>query len=64
MPQSRNYQERLSPVLKDIARHYGTPFHIYDEKGIRETGRKLIDAFKGIEGFREYFAVKDRKSVV
>lgn len=58
MPQSRNYQERLAPVLKDIADHYGTPFHIYDEAGIRETGRKLMDAFKGIEGFREYFAVK------
>lgn len=58
MPQSRNYQERLAPVLKDIANHYGTPFHIYDEAGIRETGRKLMDAFKGIEGFREYFAVK------
>ncbi|MFA6008462.1 MAG: diaminopimelate decarboxylase [Desulfobacteraceae bacterium] len=58
MPQSRNYQERLAPVLKDIADHYGTPFHIYDEAGIRETGRKLMDAFKGVEGFREYFAVK------
>jgi len=58
MPQSRSYQERLAPVLKDIANHYGTPFHIYDEAGIRETGRKLMDAFEGIEGFREYFAVK------
>ena len=58
MPQSLQYQERLAPVLKDIARHYGTPFHIYDERGIRETGRKLIDAFKGVDGFREYFAVK------
>ncbi len=58
MPQSLSYQKRLSPVLKDIAAYYGTPFHIYDEAGIRETGRNLIDAFKGIEGFREYFAVK------
>lgn len=58
MPQSQSYQERLAPVLKDIAAHYGTPFHIYDEKGIRETGKQLIDAFSGIDGFREYFAVK------
>ncbi len=58
MPQSQKYQERLAPVLKDIAAHFGTPFHIYDEKGIRETGKTLIDAFSGIDGFREYFAVK------
>lgn len=58
MPQSQSYQERLAPVLKDIAAHYGTPFHIYDEKGIRETGKSLIDAFSGVDSFREYFAVK------
>jgi diaminopimelate decarboxylase len=38
--------------------HYGTPFHIYDEKGIHETGNSLIKAFSGIPGFREYYAVK------
>ncbi len=58
MPQSQSYQERLAPILKDIAAHYGTPFHIYDEKGIRETGKNLIDAFSGVDSFREYFAVK------
>lgn len=58
MPLSQDYTNRLSPVLADISSHFKTPFHIYDEKGIRETGRLLIDAFSGIDGFREYFAVK------
>lgn len=58
MPLSHDYTQRLSPVLKDIAEHFGTPFHIYDEKGIRETGNRLIKAFSGIDSFREYFAVK------
>ncbi|GAB6096667.1 diaminopimelate decarboxylase [Desulfatiferula olefinivorans] len=58
MPLSTDYTNRLTPVLTDIARHFGTPFHIYDEKGIRDTGARLIKAFEQIEGFREYFAVK------
>ena len=37
---------------------YPTPFHIYDEKGIRENARALKDAFSWNKGFREYFAVK------
>jgi len=58
MPMSPSFKNRLFPVLKDIADSFGTPFHIYDETGIRETGRKLSDAFSGLAGFREYFAVK------
>ncbi len=58
MPLSHDYANRLSPTIKDIAAHFGTPFHIYDEKGIRNTGKELISAFKNIDGFREYFAVK------
>ncbi len=58
MPMSDDFQNRLSLVLKGIVEHYGTPFHIYDEKGIRETGEGLKKSFSGIEGFREYFAVK------
>jgi diaminopimelate decarboxylase len=58
MPLSTDYTNRLTPVLTDIVRHFGTPFHIYDEKGIRDTGARLIKAFDQIEGFREYFAVK------
>jgi len=58
MPMSQSFQDRLFPIAADIAEHYGTPFHIYDEAGILETGEKLKKAFAGIDGFREYYAVK------
>ena len=35
-----------------------TPYHLYDEKGIRENARKLNEAFSWNPGFKEYFAVK------
>ena len=41
-----------------ICQTYPTPFHIYDEKGIRATARAVNQAFSWNEGFREYFAVK------
>jgi len=44
--------------LEQIAAHYPTPFHIYDEQGIRENARRLKAAFSWNPGFREYFAVK------
>ncbi|WP_097016771.1 diaminopimelate decarboxylase [Orenia metallireducens] len=44
--------------LKEITQEYPTPFHLYDEKGIRENARKLNEAFAWNEGFKEYFAVK------
>lgn len=44
--------------LKEITKKYPTPFHIYDEKGIRENARKLKEAFSWNSGFKEYFAVK------
>ena len=44
--------------LEDITRTWPTPFHLYDEKGIRETVRALRAAFAWNPGFREYFAVK------
>lgn len=44
--------------LKEITAKYPTPFHIYDEKGIRENARKLKAAFAWNKGFKEYFAVK------
>ncbi len=58
MPMSQSFKERLLPVVDQLAAHYGTPFHVYDEVGIRETGEKLKQVFSGIEGFREYYAVK------
>ena len=44
--------------LEAIAVQYPTPFHIYDEKGIRENARRLKAAFAWNPGYREYFAVK------
>jgi diaminopimelate decarboxylase len=58
MPMSQSFQDRLFPIVADLAGHYGTPFHVYDEAGIRATGEALIKAFAGINGFREYYAVK------
>ena len=44
--------------IEEIEALYPTPFHIYDEKGIRETARNLYKAFSWNQGFKEYFAVK------
>ena len=44
--------------LEAIAAQYPTPFHIYDEQGIRENARRLRAAFAWNPGYREYFAVK------
>ncbi|MBP9022145.1 MAG: diaminopimelate decarboxylase [Spirochaetes bacterium] len=41
-----------------IAEKFPTPFHIYDEKAIRENAKRLNKAFSIFEGFKEYFAVK------
>ena len=58
MPMSKTFETRLLPVLDEIIDYYGTPFHIYDETGIRETGQFFLNAFSRLNGFREYFAVK------
>ncbi len=58
MPISNDFEQRLNPILAQLVEHYGTPFHIYDETGIRETGEGLKQAFSGIAGFKEYYAVK------
>ncbi len=44
--------------LEEIVKQYPTPFHLYDEKGIRENARKVNAAFSWNKGFKEYFAVK------
>ena len=58
MPMSQSFKDRLFPILPQLAEHYGTPFHVYDEAGIRATAERLNRAFAGIPGFREYYAVK------
>jgi len=44
--------------IEKIIKKYPTPFHIYDEKAIRENARRLKKAFEWNDGFKEYFAVK------
>lgn len=58
MPMSDDFKDRLFAKLPAIADHFGTPFHLYDEIGIRATGDLVKKAFSGINNFREYYAVK------
>ncbi len=54
MKQSFLTKEQIAEVVKT----YPTPFHLYDEKGIRENARNMAKAFAWNKGFKEYFAVK------
>ncbi|MCF0149824.1 MAG: diaminopimelate decarboxylase [Firmicutes bacterium] len=45
-------------LVEEIVKTYPTPFHIYDEKGIRQNALALKEAFAWNKGFKEYFAVK------
>ena len=58
MPMSLAFQNRLFPRLPDIIGYFGTPFHIFDEQGIMDTGEKLKADFSTIYGYQEFFAVK------
>ena len=44
--------------VEEIVKTYPTPFHIYDEKGIRENAKAVKEAFAWNKGFKEFFAVK------
>ena len=44
--------------LEEIIKKYPTPFHLYDEKGIRVNAKRLKEAFSWNKGYKEYFAVK------
>jgi diaminopimelate decarboxylase len=44
--------------LESLALGYGTPLHVYDERGIKENARAFLGSFSWNEGFRQYFAVK------
>ena len=44
--------------IEEIVKKYPTPFHIYDEEGIRKNARRLYKAFSWAKGFKNYFAVK------
>lgn len=57
MPMSKDFESRLHPVLPTVAQCFGTPFHIYDERGIQETCTAFETAFQHT-AYREHFAVK------
>ena len=44
--------------LEEIVKQFPTPFHLYDEKGIRANAQAVKEAFSWNKGYREYFAVK------
>lgn len=44
--------------LQEIVKQFPTPFHLYDEKGIRANAQAVKDAFSWNKGYKEYFAVK------
>lgn len=44
--------------LEKIIESHPTPFHIYDEKAMRENARRFIKAFSWNKGFKEYYAIK------
>ena len=54
--------EKKLPFSKEkvleIIKKYPTPFHIYDEKAIRQNAREFLKAFSRLEGFKQFFAVK------
>src|SRR5680860_1876960 len=47
-------KEQIEKIIQD----YPTPFHIYDEKAIRENARYFNNTFSWNEGFKEYYAIK------
>jgi diaminopimelate decarboxylase len=58
MPMSKDFEERLFPRLPEIKDYFGTPFHIFDEQGIIDTGNNLKQSLTDVKGFKEYYAVK------
>ena len=44
--------------IKEIVKTYPTPFHLYDEAGLRANAQAVKDAFSWNQGYKEYFAVK------
>jgi diaminopimelate decarboxylase len=58
MPMSKQFEAKLFPLLPKIIDTFDTPFHIFDEQGINESGEHIKSLFQGVVGFREFFAVK------
>lgn len=45
-------------VFQEAAQRFSTPFHLYNEEGIRENARRINQAFSWAPDYKEYFAVK------
>lgn len=58
MHMSADFLRGLLEVLPEITKENPTPFHVYDEAGIRETGRKFLKAFSWHPNFKQFYAVK------
>lgn len=54
----KDFQGRLFPNLGMIAGHFKTPFHLYDEVGIRQTCRQMKGLLGQVSDYRNFFAVK------
>jgi diaminopimelate decarboxylase len=57
---SKSFKDRLFPILPKLARDFGTPIHVYDEKGLRHSCEllKAMDRDAEVAYFKEFFAVK------
>lgn len=55
---SQSFQDRLFPHLEEITRHFKTPFHIYDEVGIRQTCQEMKEQLGKVSEYQNFFAVK------
>ena len=58
MPISDIFLNKLESILPQIVKHFGTPFHLYDQRGILKNGNELKKAFKKSAGFNNFYAVK------
>ena len=64
MPMSEDFRKAAEPIIRSLAAKFGTPFYLYWEEGIVRNFQRLMDAYKDIPGFQEFFAVKALPNVV
>lgn len=58
MPMSKEFQDRLFPIARELAQHYDGACFVYDEIGIHQAVKNLQDAFAGVDGYQNFGAVK------
>ena len=57
MPISDVFFNKLECILPELVKQFGTPFHIYNERGILKNSQELKRVFKELE-FNNFFAIK------